>query len=258
LGLFTIKVTPLGSYVYGIYAPCIIVSAQFFDTFSFHTSFLDFLPIIFSYIFSMFRYVDIEFSTWAINDPWFVVNPIMGVFITREYGIDINLTFMGQGYQPWILFNIGMPANYHSSLFIYSYSNIDFYPFQNFFSKWENYYNFYDVLPLTERVKDLPQNKMIINLPMGFERYHFWRRVNSERFSFMPLIYEMLGGIILNVVGFFTRLCAVIPLALLWFFFYLPLYIMGVIRWDNSSFGLEIFQYQMKKMRKYYDLLSKK
>ena len=258
LGLFTIKVTPLGSYLYGIYTPIIIVSAQFFDTFNFHANLLDFIPPLFSYIFSMFRYVDMEFSTWAINDSWFAVNPLMGVFITREYGIDIFLTFMGQGYQPWVLFNVGIPINYHSSLFIYSYPNIDFYPFQNFFSKWEHYYNFYDVLPLTEKIEDLPQNKMLINLPMGFERYHIWRRVNSERFGLLPFINEVLGAFILHIIGFFTRLCAVIPLVLMWFVFYVPMYIMGLSLWDNSSFGLETFYYQMKKMRKYYDLFSKK
>jgi hypothetical protein len=39
--------------------------------------------------------------------------------------------------------------------------------------------------------------------------------VNSERFSFLPLINEILGGIILHLIGFLTRLCAVIPLVLL-------------------------------------------
>ena len=101
-------------------------------------------------------------------------------------------------------------------------------------------------------------NKMIINLPMGFERYHIWRRVNSARFVFMPFINELLGGIILHVIGFFTRLCAVIPLFLIWFICYAHLYVYGLKIWDNSSFGLEIFHYQMKKMRKYYDLFSKK
>jgi len=199
-----------------------------------------------------------EFSTWAINDPWFIVNPVMGVMITREYGVDIFLTFMGQGYQPWVLFNSGISTNYHSSLFIYSYSNINFYPFQDFFSKWEHYHYFYDVLPLKEKLVNLPKNKMIINLPMGFERYHIWRRIRFENFVLMPLIYELLGGFILHIIGFFTRLCAVIPIFLIWFICYAYIYIYGLIIWDNSRFGLEMFHYQMKKMRKYYDLFSKK
>jgi len=154
---------------------------------------------------------------------------------------------MGQGYQPWILFNSGIPVNYHSSLFIYSYSNIDFFPFQKFFSKWEYYHYFYDVLPLNDKIYKLPQNKMIIKLPMGFERYHIWRRVNSERLTFMPLINEVLGWFILYGIGFFARFCAVIPMVLIFFIFYFPYYYLVLDTWGNTSFGLEAFQYQMKK-----------
>jgi len=135
IGLFTEKVTPLYSYLFGVYLPLVIVSAQFFDTFSFHSNFLDFLPPLFGYIFSTFRFIDLEFSTWAIHDPWFDINPLMGVFISRDFGISTFLTFMGQGYQPWILFDIDLPKNYHLGLYIYSYSNMNFFPFQDFFFK---------------------------------------------------------------------------------------------------------------------------
>ncbi len=39
IGLFTQKVTPLYSYLFGVYLPFVVVSAQFFDTFNFHSNF---------------------------------------------------------------------------------------------------------------------------------------------------------------------------------------------------------------------------
>lgn len=258
LGLFTSKVMPLFSYLYGIYLPSILVSVQFFDTFNFHSNFLDFLPPLFSYIFSTFSNIDMEFSTWAINDPWFVVNPLMGVFITRDFGIDVFLTFMGQGYQPWILFNIDIPKNYHSSLFIYSFSNVDFYPFEDFFSKWENSFYFYNVLPLTERLSDLPMYDFVIDYPFGYDLFHIAREFKGERFYFMPLFNELFGSIIIYILGFLPRMLVVIPLILMWFFLAYFIYYILISIFDMSSYGLDEISYQMKKGRQYYGLFSKK
>ena len=258
LGLFTSKVMPLFSYLYGIYLPLILVSVQFFDTFNFHSNLLDFLPPLFSYIFSTFSNIDMNFSTWAINDPWFVVNPLMGVFITRDFGIDIFLTFMGQGYQPWILFNIDIPKNYHSSLFIYSFSNIDFHPFEEFFSKWENSFYFYNVLPLTERLIDLPRYDFLIEYPFGYDLFHIGRELKSERFFLMPIFNELFGSIIIYILGFFPRMLVVLPLFLMWYLLAILIYVMLIHWFDKSSFGLDGFHYQMKKGRQYYGLFSKK
>ena len=258
LGLFTTKVMPLFSYLYGIYLPLILVSVQFFDTFNIHSNFLDFLPPLFSYIFSTFGYIDMNFSTWAINDPWFVVNPLMGVFITRDFGIDVFLTFMGQGYQPWILFNIDIPKNYHSSLFIYSFSNVDFYPFEEFFSKWEDSFYFYNVLPLTEKLIDLPQYDFLIEYPFGYDLFHIGRELKAERFFFMPIFNELFGSIIIYFLGFLPRMLAVVPLILLWYTLAFLLYVMYFRDLTNSVAGLDQFHYQIKKGYQYNGLLSKK
>jgi len=199
-----------------------------------------------------------NFSTWAINDPWFVVNPLMGVFITRDFGIDIFLTFMGQGYQPWILFNIDIPKNYHSSLFIYSFSNIDFHPFEDFFSKWENSFYFYNVLPLTERLIDLPKYDFLIEYPFGYDLFHIGRELKAERFFLMPLFNELFGSIIIYILGIFPRMLVVLPLFLIWYLLAILVYIALMHVFDKSSFGLDELHYQMKKGRQYYGLFSKK
>jgi hypothetical protein len=85
--------------MYGIYGPLIIVGGQFIEAFHFHSNFLDVLPLMFGYIFSAFQYIDMEFSTWAMNDPIFVMNPNMGAMVTRDWGISFILTYLGQQYQ---------------------------------------------------------------------------------------------------------------------------------------------------------------
>jgi len=256
LGLFTTKVTPIFSNIYGIHLPLIIISVQFSDAFYFHSNLLDFLPPLFSYIFSTFSNIDMEFSTWAINDPWFVVNPLMGVFITKDW-FETFLTFMGQGYQPWILFNIDIPRNYHSSLFIYSFSNVDFYPFENFFSKWEKSFYFYDVLPLPEKLINLPRYDFMIEFPFGYDLFHIGRELKKERFYLMPIFNELFGSIIIYFFGWFPRFFAVLPLTFILYFMGFFIYL-NLMHWFDTGLGLDEIYYRIKKGRKFYGLFSKK
>jgi len=238
--------------------PSILVAVQFFDTFNFHSNYLDFLPPLFAYIFSTFSYIDMDFSTWAINDPWFNVNPIMGVFVTREYYIDEFLTFLGMNYQPWILFNIDIPQNYHSSLFIYSFSNIDVHPFEDFFSRWEKSFYFYNVLPLTEKLYKLPKYDFLFEFPLGYDLFHIIREIQSERFYFMPIFNELFGSIIIYFLGLLPRLLVVVPLFLLWYLLAFYIYIMLSRIYNSSIFGSNEFIYQIKKRQQFYGLFSKK
>ena len=258
IGLFTEKVTPLYSYLFGVYLPLVIVSAQFFDTFSFHSNFLDFLPPLFGYIFSTFRFIDLEFSTWAIHDPWFDINPLMGVFISRDFGISTFLTFMGQGYQPWILFDIDMPKNYHLGLYIYSYSNMNFFPFQDFFSKWEDVYYFYDIKCMTERMRFWTKLETFIEFPYGLDFYHMEKEFKKERFYIMPLINEIIQLFVIYGIGFLPRTLAVLPLAIIiYVFVVIPFLYMfvPVIDW----FCQEDFYYHIRTTSKYNNgLFSKK
>jgi hypothetical protein len=192
-----------------------------------------------------------------MNGPWFIINPIMGVFITRDFGISMFLTFMGQGYQPWILFNTNLPENYHLGLFIYSYSNIDFFPYQEFFSKWEKTFYFYEV-SLTEKMRFWTRLETGVELPYGFDFFQIEKEFKRERFYFVPIIKEFIRWFVVNVLGFMPRLLAVLPLTIIWFFFtFLPLWIIfyPFIKYFFSD--IEFFNH-VKSIMKYNGLFSKK
>ena len=228
LGLFIYKFYPSFPLIW-VYLPAIITGGHFWEAFSSHANLLDPVPVLFSYILILFQYINIDFSTYSMHDDLFIVNPIMGAITTRNYGISTVLSYLGQGYQTWILFNIDVPLKYHELLFIYSYPNIDFYPFQEYFSPWEKSLYFYNEEIIEKhyyRNRVRFWTKLNMDVPIGFDAWH-WDYEFSHGFGIKDFLTHWLKRILVLVIGLIGPQ---LPPFLLICFFNLVIYI-TIVKW---------------------------
>jgi hypothetical protein len=146
------------------------------------------------------------------------MNPNMGAMVTRDWGISFILTYLGQQYQDWILFNVNVPEDYHWCLFIYSYPNIDFYPFQDFFSSWEkDYYFYFDDMIKNNFIKNKVRfwTELNISAPIGFELYQLEYEMHNK-FGVVPLFHEIIRMFMVLVFGKMPQLPPVLILIVMY------------------------------------------
>jgi len=174
------------------------------------------------------------------------------------------LTYMGQGYQAWILYNIDVPESYHWTLFIYSYPNIDFYPMQGFFSSWEKaYYGCYDDMIKENFYHNKVRfwNDLDIEVPVGYSLWKLEHEFRDSWTGITPFIVWIFRRFMLLIVGKIPEL----PLVL-FIWFYLWLFIWPLYYYISTYIAIKshkdipefYFLHIIRQVLKYYDLFSKK